>query len=66
MNNLNPSFAQAFVMDYKFEEVQKLKFSVYDIDSPTQRLTDHDFLGEMECTLGHVSSKKYNIVMIRL
>jgi len=58
LNNLNPSFAQAFVMDYKFEEVQKLKFSVYDIDSPTQRLTDHDFLGEMECTLGHIVSNK--------
>lgn len=56
-------------MDYKFEEVQKLKFALYDIDSPNQRLTDHDFLGEMECTLGHVSAYKHmqcNIVFLLL
>ena len=29
MNNLNPDFAKSFVMDYYFEEIQKLRFEVY-------------------------------------
>ena len=56
LNNLNPSFAKTLVTDYYFEEVQKLKFAVFDIDNETQTLGDDDFLGEVECTLGHVSS----------
>ena len=48
-------------MDYLFEELQKLKFFIYDIDSPTGNLKNADFLGELECTLGQVSDKKsYN------
>lgn len=35
--------------------VQKLKFGVYDIDNKTIDLSDDDFLGECECTLGQVS-----------
>lgn len=41
-------------MDYYFEMVQKLKFSVYDIDNETSALGDDDFLGDMECNLGQV------------
>lgn len=55
LNNLNPKFAKKFVMDYYFEVVQKLKFCVYDIDNNTYDLSDDDFLGELECTLGQVS-----------
>ena len=29
---MNPEFAKVIKMDYRFEEVQKLKFSEYDID----------------------------------
>ena len=43
-------------LDYAFEEVQKLKFSVYDIDNESSTLEDDDFLGSVECTLGEVSS----------
>ena len=57
LNNLNPSFAKTFVVDYYFEEVQKLKFKVFDIDNATHSLDDDDFLGEMECTLGNVREK---------
>ena len=42
-------------MDYYFEEVQELKFAVYDLDNATPQLSDDDFLGEMECTMGQVS-----------
>ena len=41
-------------MDYYFEMVQKLRFSVYDIDNETSALGDDDFLGDMECNLGQV------------
>nr|CAB3233424.1 copine-3 [Phallusia mammillata] len=56
LNNLNPNFAKTFTMDYYFEEVQKVKFAIYDIDNANQRLSDHDFLGEIEATLGHIVS----------
>uniref|UniRef100_A0A8C6WMT7 Copine-3 n=1 Tax=Neogobius melanostomus TaxID=47308 RepID=A0A8C6WMT7_9GOBI len=59
-NCLSPKFAQKFMVDYYFEIVQKLKFGIYDIDNKTIDLTDDDFLGELECTLGQVvSSRKY-------
>lgn len=41
-------------MDYYFEKVWKLKFSVYDIDSKSFDLNDDDYLGGIECTLGQV------------
>ena len=41
---------------YRFEEIQKLMFKVYDIDNETQSLKDDTLLGEMECTLGEVSN----------
>ena len=53
-NTLNPSFTKTFQMDYRFEEVQYLRFSVYDIDNSTSGLEDDDFLGLIECTLGEV------------
>ncbi|XP_071341823.1 copine-3-like isoform X5 [Trachinotus anak] len=57
-NCLNPKFAKKFVIDYYFEIVQKLKFGIYDIDNKTVDLSDDDFLGELECTLGQVVSSK--------
>lgn len=53
-NCLNPKFAKKFVIDYYFEIVQKLKFGIYDIDNKTIDLSDDDFLGQLECTLGQV------------
>uniref|UniRef100_A0A3P8S8D9 Copine III n=1 Tax=Amphiprion percula TaxID=161767 RepID=A0A3P8S8D9_AMPPE len=57
-NCLDPKFAKKFVIDYYFEMVQKLKFGIYDIDNKTIDLSDDDFLGELECTLGQVVSSK--------
>lgn len=54
MNCLNPKFSKAFVVDYYFEMVQKLRFEMYDIDSENFSLKEADFLGELECTLGQV------------
>ncbi|XP_038067397.1 copine-8-like isoform X1 [Patiria miniata] len=54
MNTLNPDFVKKFVIDYFFEEVQKLKFELYDVDSKSQNLKKHDFLGKLFCTLGEI------------
>ena len=55
-NNLHPTFTQSITINYCFEEVQKLRFSVYDIDNATADLNDDDFLGQTEVTLGQVNS----------
>eukprot|EP00794_Sanderia_malayensis_P006163 gene6163-6874_t len=54
MNNLNPEFTKSFIIDYFFEEIQKLKFEVYDVDSESRNLSKHDFIGSLECTLGSI------------
>ena len=53
-NNLNPEFSKAIEMVYRFEEVQKLKFTVFDIDNISPTLDDDAFLGSIECSLGEV------------
>ncbi len=53
-NTLDPKFSKAIELDYRFEEVQKLKFSVFDIDNESSTLDDDDFLGYIECSLGEV------------
>jgi len=53
-NNLNPHFEKKFVLQYKFEERQLLRFDVYDSDGDSSNLDNHDFIGSMECSLGEV------------
>uniref|UniRef100_A0A8C0FNN3 Copine-3 n=1 Tax=Bubo bubo TaxID=30461 RepID=A0A8C0FNN3_BUBBB len=55
-NCQNPEFCKKLVVDYYFEKVQKLKFGVYDIDNKSFDLSDDDYLGGVECTLGQVVS----------
>jgi len=57
-DSLNPRWQKKFIMDYKFEERQCLKFSVYDWDTETQDIESQDFLGSMECTFGEIVSKQ--------
>lgn len=54
MNNLNPVFGVKFQVDYHFEEIQKLRFAMFDEDKCATQLYEHDFLGEFVCTLGVV------------
>ncbi|KAM8876155.1 copine-7 [Synchiropus splendidus] len=57
--NLHPVFAKVFSLDYYFEEVQKLRFEVYDIHGTHSIGTrDDDFLGGVECTLGQIVAQK--------
>ena len=63
-NSLNPEFSKKILIGYRFEELQKLKFKIYDIDSKSAVLDKHDFLGEAECSLGQiVSSGKFVITL---
>ncbi|KAJ3185015.1 hypothetical protein HDU87_002581 [Geranomyces variabilis] len=56
-NNLNPTFTKPIKMTYYFEEEQRLRFAVYDIDKPnSQNPEDHDFLGSYETTLAAIVS----------
>uniref|UniRef100_A0A8C2Z5S9 Copine-3 n=1 Tax=Cyclopterus lumpus TaxID=8103 RepID=A0A8C2Z5S9_CYCLU len=54
VNNLNPVFGVKFRVDYHFEEIQKLRFAIFDEDKCATQLYEHDFLGEFICTLGVV------------
>ena len=53
-NNQNPQFTKAIEIQYRFEEMQRLKFNVYDLDNESASLADDDFLGCLECSLGEV------------
>ncbi|XP_058623112.1 copine-8 isoform X5 [Onychostoma macrolepis] len=53
-NTLNPDFVHKFILDYFFEERQNLRFDLYDLDSKSENLSKHDFLGQMYCTLGEL------------
>lgn len=53
-NQLNPDFATKFTVTYYFEELQSIKFELYDVDSASRHLKDHDFIGSLECTLGEL------------
>ncbi|MBN3270930.1 CPNE7 protein, partial [Polyodon spathula] len=57
-SNLHPVFSKVFTLDYYFEEVQKLRFEVYDIHGQCAIGTrDDDFLGGMECTVGQTDAE---------
>ena len=43
-------------MEYQFEELQLLRFVVYDVDNVSPTLEDDDFLGQVEVSLGNVVS----------
>lgn len=52
-------------IQYRFEVQQNLKFEVYDIDSLSVDLKDHDFLGDCETTVGYVSYKlRYSTINV--
>ncbi|KAH9503443.1 Copine-3 [Bulinus truncatus] len=55
-NCLDPRFATPITVNYYFEEVQKIKIAIYDVDNKTYTLSDDDFLGQVECTLGQLVS----------
>ncbi|KAM4600746.1 copine-4 [Polymixia lowei] len=63
---VNPTFSKVFTLDFYFEEVQRLRFELYDISSSHNGLKEADFLGSVECTLGQiVSQRKLSKALLR-
>uniref|UniRef100_A0A8C4NEL5 Copine 4 n=1 Tax=Eptatretus burgeri TaxID=7764 RepID=A0A8C4NEL5_EPTBU len=54
----NPVFAKVFTVDYYFEEVQRLRFEVFDLAPGRLVPKDDNFLGGAECTLGQIVSQR--------
>ncbi|CAH0475361.1 unnamed protein product [Peronospora belbahrii] len=65
-NTSEPTFAKSFQVDFFFEEIQRLRIEVYDRDSASERLSDHDFLGCVEITMGQLMSSKGQSVVLKL
>ncbi|XP_037836427.1 copine-4 [Kryptolebias marmoratus] len=55
---VNPTYSKVFTLDFYFEEVQRLRFELYDINSSHNGLKEADFLGSVECTLGQIISQR--------
>ena len=57
---MNPVFAQAPVLTYMFESLQRLRFRVVDVDAGGDKTQK---LGEAETTMAAVVSKKDGLVL---
>lgn len=53
-DDLNPKFAKKILMQYHFEQIQKLRFEVIDIDP----VGGNDFLGYLETTLADIVTSR--------
>ncbi|KAL1420740.1 hypothetical protein MTO96_004473 [Rhipicephalus appendiculatus] len=65
-DTLDPDFVTKFLVDYYFEERQQLEFKVYDVDSKSTDLRSHDFLGQVNCTLGELVAHQGTQVKLQL
>ena len=57
---LNPEWITKIICNYMFEERQRIKFEVYDIDSDSTELDEHDFLGRAECDLADIVAAPFS------
>uniref|UniRef100_A0AAZ3Q8W5 C2 domain-containing protein n=1 Tax=Oncorhynchus tshawytscha TaxID=74940 RepID=A0AAZ3Q8W5_ONCTS len=55
---ISPVFSKVLLVDYYFEEVQRLRYELHDISPAHNGLRDTDCLGAMECTLGQIVSQR--------
>eukprot|EP00041_Stephanoeca_diplocostata_P016587 m.327581 g.327581 ORF g.327581 m.327581 type:complete len:580 (+) comp20415_c0_seq2:185-1924(+) len=53
-NAKNPNFEKVFEVTYHFEELQRMRFAVYDADGRSTVLDNHDFVGQLDCTIGEI------------
>lgn len=65
-DTIDPDFVNKFLVDYYFEERQHLMFKVYDVDSKSVNLEDHDFLGQVTSTLGELVAYQGRQVKLQL
>ncbi|CAL4112498.1 unnamed protein product [Meganyctiphanes norvegica] len=66
-NSLNPQWITKFTMEYRFEERQLLRFSVFDWDNEKTQTKHQDSLGSIEASLGEImasmGSNGYNATL---
>ncbi|XP_075729129.1 copine-8-like isoform X3 [Rhipicephalus microplus] len=65
-DTIDPDFVNKFLVDYFFEERQHVMFKVYDVDSKSENLEDHDFLGQVTSTLGELVAYQGRQVKLQL
>lgn len=53
-NNLNPHFKMQVTIPYHFEQLQHIRFGIWDIDSRKLDLKTHDFLGDVRTTVAEL------------
>ncbi|RXN32321.1 copine-4-like protein [Labeo rohita] len=55
---INPTFSKVFTQDFYFEEIQRLRYELYDISSSHNGMREADCLGAIECTLGQITAEE--------
>jgi len=61
-NTGDPEWEKSFNLKYYFHQKQSLRFSLYDVDSDSTDLGDHDNLGTAECTLAQILATQENMM----
>jgi len=61
-NTGDPEWQTSFNLKYYFHQRQSLRFCLYDVDSDSTNLADHDNLGTAECTLAQILATQENKV----
>lgn len=63
-DSLNPEFIKNFQVEYRFEERQRFKIKVFDVDDFSDKapLEKHDFIGELEFMLHEVVTARDQIL----
>ncbi|KAH7726795.1 Copine-8 [Aphelenchoides avenae] len=66
INSLNPQWDRKIAINYYFEEKQPLHFELYDKDSSSNELTEHDFLGAADIDLADIVAAPEGAVALPL
>ena len=62
-NNLNPDFITNFEVYYLCEEIQTLKFFVYNSDNGKAIASKNNFIGEAVCKLSDIQGSQKNLII---
>jgi hypothetical protein len=65
-NNPNPAWVRFFQAAYIFETEQRLRFTVADVDSERDDISDHDIVGTCETTVQDLVSRRGSEVALEL
>ena len=61
-NTGDPEWQRSFNLTFHFHQKQELRFNIFDVDSQSSNLRDHDNLGSAECTLAQILAAPNNEV----